>query len=173
MILELLGYETVELMSPLAEQECLQRLRNSIGSDWRLFDPHEILGAVGKRSFRLSVQRRWLRRNLFQTFVYGETVAQGTATKILCRFGMQRLAAVVAGILFVAGLATVGTETINDLIMAHSLGDVLSAMVFPALFLVFVAATIFFGRVLALDEPFILLQFLRDTIEARETAPTA
>src|SRR5690348_17908731 len=103
MIGRLLGYETVELMSPLAEQECLQRLRNSIGSDWRLFDPHEILGAVGKRSFRLSVQRRWLRRNLFQTFVYGETVAQGTATKILCRFGMQRLAAVVAGILFVAG----------------------------------------------------------------------
>jgi hypothetical protein len=172
MIGQLLGFETIEMGSPLSEHECLQRLRDSIGSDWSLLPSHDILGAVGAHSFRLSVRQGALKRNMFQTFVYGKTMAAGSSTKIVCRFGMQRLAAAIGGILLVAGLTATGVEAVSDLMKAQSLSDVLSAMLFPIIFLIFVAAAIFFGRVLAQDEPFILLKFLRDTIEARETSPT-
>ncbi len=168
MIREWLGYDTVELISPHAEQVCLQRLRDSIGSEWKPFQQRQVLGAVGDHSFRLMVRHGPFTQNMFQTLVYGTTRAQGSTTKIVCRFGLQRLAAVICGLLFTVGLLAVGYETVLDLLKTSSLADVIVSIAIPTGYLLFVAVVVFVGRVIAQDEPFILLNFLRDTINAKE-----
>jgi hypothetical protein len=103
-------------------------------------------------------------------------VAEGRGTRLRCRFAMH--SAVLAfmvlwfGGVLVFGGSMVVTTLRDGLANGAAQDDQILLVVVPIMMLCAGAAMVVFGRYLARDDQRFLLDFLRDTIDARE-APSA
>jgi hypothetical protein len=111
----------------------------------------------------------------FQTYLYGDLTGDGQQTRLECRLGMQPLVYAFMilwfGITFLISLILLidGSPT-----TVYAFGEkyIVSgrwATVFPMLFAAFGAALVKFGRYLARDEETFLIDFIRKTLDVRET----
>jgi hypothetical protein len=154
LIWKLLEPDTVELISPLPERECLQRLRDATDRELALLGRQRVVAWVGDHAFRLR-RRGW--NNPFQAFLEGETAADGSATSIRCRIGSQRFVFLGWGL----GLAIVFAVLVEKLLDAiddpATLGDAAS----PAGQFVVMAIGLMIGRWVARRDEGFLLDFVR------------
>jgi hypothetical protein len=162
--------KSFDLMSPLARDECVRRLRAKTASRW-VHSTKPVVGHVEDTSFRIC-KRLEAVSNPLQAHLWGELLLdEDDRTRVRCRFGVDLL--VVGGMTmwFVFALIAGGTlaiPTIGFLLRGGALAEAWShialAAIMPACGVAFVGLGLFAAR----NEPQFLLDFLRDTIAARE-----
>jgi hypothetical protein len=139
-----------DLISPLARDECVRRLRANTESSWvpGVFRNKPVSCRVEYSSFR--IRKRIAYRNSFQPHLSGELSEEDGRTRIRCRLGMHP--AVVAFMVIWFGGVVIGSGRV-------AMG---------AIGLVCCGVALGLGRFAGRNEPRFLLDFLRDTIAARE-----
>jgi len=158
--------KTFDLVSPLAPDECVRRLRANTGG-WRGNKP--IVGLVKDTSFRL--RKRHTRAKETHPHLSGDLLDEGSGTRVRCRFGMHR---VVVGlfVIFFGYLLVVGAKdaisAIGSMLGGHTPADAWYSITFPLFVLVIVTAFVRIVPSVYRNDLRFLLDFLRDTIAARE-----
>jgi hypothetical protein len=152
-------YERLDLVSPLAPEQCLARLRDQTGRESVSRGDKPAIVSFSHTTFRLR-KRRSLK---FQTVLYGRVVDENGGSRIECRIGLERAAVLLAHVwtLF-AGAALV------FLFLCANLGSEPGQMIRDLPMMVFGWATlplgIFVVRTLCDDSAF-LKQTLRDVLK--------
>jgi hypothetical protein len=158
---------TVDLISPLSAEECVQRLRFKTAEGWS----GSVVGSVGETSFRL--RKRIGYRNSFQTSLYGKIIAEDGQTRLHCRAGLHPFVRVFMTVWF--GVVSIGCgamviRAIDLLRIGH--GSLLSngwqGAAVPFFMLGFGVTLIGAGRHLARDERDFLIDYVRRAVDARE-----
>lgn len=160
-----LGYQTDELVSPLSIIECINRLRSATQSEWAIFGTSPVVGKVGEKSFRLR-KRLKMSHNSFQTHLSASLSSEGTSTRVTCRFGMHPFVV----IFMIVWLGAVTGGAIGSLVfgLRHSNGTMPSAAgLVPWGLALFGIVLVGVGRGMARGEREFLMDFLRQTVEAR------
>lgn len=157
------------LRSGLSPEACVERLRAETGSLWNPFSAwtHPVRGSVTERGFRIVRSKRY--RNSFEVEARGHWNAEGNGTRIDLTLGVsQWVRWIMMSWLGFIALFCVGWLAIPG----PSSGDMprLLERVFPLLLLAFGLGLVYFGRWLARDEPRLLLEFLRGTLECAPEA---
>lgn len=162
------GSETVVLNSSLPIDECVGRLRAAVVEK----------GVTGKIDENALSLRKALPdgvHNSFQTYLRAELETEGSMTRVTCRLGPHRF--VVAFLVFWVCLALAIASAILWInLPALNAGDASSAIsvAIPFMMMPMGVAVAVGGRRFARGERQFLLDFLRETIEARLiTAATA
>ena len=157
----------VELVSPLARADVVQRLRDGVDSDWVMFGGKPVVGRVDERSFRLRLRLKY--RNSFQTFLFGTIVEDGRSTRLRCRVGMHPIAAAFMALWLtaVAGLMISALSALGD---EAEIGLLLGV---PVAMIAFGGGLVWLGRWLARDERRRLISFLEQMLAARLDRPSA
>ena len=145
---------TIDLVSPFSRSECLQRLQERSGD--RSCPYTSVIGSIGENSFWLEQKISY--RNSFQTRLRAEFVEEAGGTRIHCRIGMQPL---VTGFMMV-WFAGVTFAPIATGFTPHVLGMLLAG-----------AGLVAFGRFAARDERGYLIEFLCNSLHAREVGNLA
>jgi hypothetical protein len=164
----------VDLLSPLRAEECRRRLREQTASVWMILSSAPIVGRIGETSLRLR-KRIWY-SNSFQTWLSAELVDEGSRTRLRCRFGLHPFTRIFTAIWF-SGVVLIGS-TVFVGTMAAWLQDrlpltpqnLIGLLVPPGMLAVGIL-TYSIGRFFARNERRFLLEFLRDTIGAKDVAP--
>ncbi|HEY1385674.1 MAG TPA: hypothetical protein VGF43_18765 [Dongiaceae bacterium] len=161
-----LGYQTDELVSPLSIIECTDRLRSATQSEWAIFGTRPVVGKVGEKSFRLR-KRLKMSRNSFQTYLSAKLSSEGMSTRLTCRFGMHPFV-VVFMIVWFGGVTAGAIGSLVFGLRHYSSGTMPSAgPLVPWGMVVFGIALVGVGRAMARGERQFLLDFLRETVDAR------
>lgn len=160
-----------DLISPLARDECVRRLRANTESSWfpAVFSNKPVSGHVEDTSFR--IRKRIAYRNSFQPHLSGELSDEDGRTRMRCRLGMHPAVVAFMVIWFggvVIGGGTVAMRAIGFLLRGGAPADAWPSIAAPAFMLVGGAALVGLGHFAGRNEPRFLLDFLRDTIAARE-----
>jgi hypothetical protein len=163
--------KSFDLISTLACDECVRRLRANTGSWWfpAVFSNKPVAGHVKETSFR--IRKRIAYRNSFQPHLSGELCDDSGRTRVRCRLGMHP--AVVAfmviwfGAVMIVG-GTVAMRAIGFVLRGGAPADAWLGIAAPTIMLAGGAALVGHGHFLGRNEPRFLLNFLRDTIAARE-----
>jgi hypothetical protein len=160
-----------DLMSVLNREECVRRLRAKTQSRW--FAPAHgdkpVVGHIGETSFRIC--KRIAYRNSFQSHLSGELCDEDGGCRVHCRFGMHPAVVAFMAIWFgvvLLGGGTVAIGAIGSLLKGHASTDVWTSIVLPGSMLACGAAMVGLGHLLCRNEQPMLVDFLRDTISARE-----
>ena len=158
---------TVDLISPLSVEECVQRLRFKTAEGWS----GSVVGSVGETSFRL--RKRIGYRNSFQISLYGKIIAENGETRLHCRAGLHPF--VRAFLLFWFGGVSIGCgamviRTID--LLRHAQGALPAngwqALAVPFGMLGFGVVLVGSGKYLARDERDFLIDYVRRAVDARE-----
>jgi len=157
-----LGYNTDILRSPLPMPECLDRLRAAIEDEE---GDSRVVGKVVAQSLRLRKRLPEESHNSFQTYLNATVEPDGAATRLVCRFGPHPL--VIVFVLFWC-LSLVGVTVAIKLVAAPDLPA--AALAVPVIMALMAVAIVGGGRRFARDERGFLLDFLRETIDARSLA---
>ena len=164
-----LGYETDLLISPLPIDECVGRLRAAvIGDGSAAFGQEGVIGKVGENSLRVRKGLRMGMHNSFQTYLRATLESEGTSTRLTCHFGLHRFVAVFMlfwfglVLIFAVGFMVVGLRSIE----AVDVPGV--AFVVPLMMVPMGVGLVGVCRRMARGERQFLLDFLRETIDARE-----
>ncbi len=178
MILRLLGLENhppIELVSPHSKQECIKRLKVSVGSGWVTLDRHTVVGSIRHSSFRLRKRNR--KRNSMQPILVCNIHQQSGNTQLACQFRKDLLVKAVliswfAGIIyFVISSSIVTVSSLSTDGISVSKGYLLLDLVFlavPILMALIVLLWIRSSLSLARNEPQFLIDFLREQLDATE-----
>jgi hypothetical protein len=142
-----------------------------------------VLGKIGGKAIRL---RKWLSSqagsnsfsagsNAFQTYLFGQLIDDGGQTRLRCRFAIHPIVFVIVllwfgGVLFAALLPLwTGQRSVTVNVPTGSyIVDGWGVFVFPLLLAACGTALVVAGRYLARDEKAFLIDFLRQTLDARE-----
>ncbi|NEX92366.1 hypothetical protein [Caulobacter sp. 17J65-9] len=159
----------MELISPLPRDECVRRLESVVDPSLLLFGSKPLRGGVSAGGFHVS-KRTWY-RNDFKTWMSGSFESHGAGTRVRCRFGMHPLTLVFFAIWFGAvGLmgwpliaAGAGAAIENPSLIFE---PTFWIMAIPLGMVVFGAAIVGFGRLLATGEQGYLEAIVRRTLEA-------
>jgi hypothetical protein len=151
------------LISPLPREECVRRLGMKTGTAW---DGSAVIGSIGETSFRL--RKRIFYRNSFQASFSGKLIDDQQGTLLHCRVGLHP---------FVTAFLTVwiGIVLIRCIWMIVSLASgAIPAnrwpqAVIPFLMLAGGVALLKVGQFFSRDEADLLVDFLRRTLDARDS----
>ncbi len=166
-----LARPTLDLVSPLPLPECVRRLRAEVDSMWTFFGKRPLVGRVDDHWLR--VARRIRYRNSFQTWMSARLSAEGGGTRLRCRFGMHPLVTVFMAAWFGFVLMLGGPASVVVLVKLvaapapTAAGEWLLALI-PVWMLAIGSAMVGIGRWLARGERRYLIEFLRQSVEARE-----
>jgi hypothetical protein len=161
--------KSFDLVSPLARDECVRRLRANTESWWFPFSNKPVAGYVEDTSFRIRKNIAYV--NSAQPHLSGELVDEDRGTRLRCRLGMHPAVVVFLAIWFggvAIGGGTIAMRAIGFLLRGGALTDVWLSIATPAFMLAFGVALVGLGRFSGRNEAQFLLDFLRDTIAARE-----
>jgi hypothetical protein len=162
-----LGYQTDELVSPLSIIECTNRLRLAAQSEWAIFGTGPVVGKVGEKSFRLRKRLKMMTRNSFQTYLFARLSSEGMSTRLTCRFGMHPFV-IAFMIVWFSGVTAGAAGSLVSGLRHHSNGAMPSAVTLvPWGMVVFGIVLVGVGRAMARGERQFLLDFLRQTVDAR------
>jgi len=169
---EFMWPESFDLLSPLARDECVRRLRAKTESWWfpPIFSNKPVVGYVEDTSFL--IRKRITHSNPFQPHLEGDLVDEDGRTRVRCDFGMRLTVVAFMAIwfgflLFMAGTTAIGA--IVALLGGHSpANNVWENIAGPALMMALGAAFVRLCRFSARNERQFLVDVLRDTIDARE-----
>jgi hypothetical protein len=164
----LLGSERFDLLSPLPPTECSGRLRDAVDGEWlRMNRGAPAIGRVRETSFRIRRRLPVMMHNSFQTYVSGRFIAEHGQTRLRCRLGMHPLIGIFMPLWF-ALVVAFGAGWLFVGLRQGATGVMLWAgLTIPAVMTVFGIGLVRFGRFLARDEGPFLLDFLRQTLDAR------
>jgi len=164
-----LGYARDELISPRPLEECVARLQEAVGG---MFDNGPVIGRVDERSLRIR-KRLQNAKNSFQTFLHATLERNGGATRISCRFGPHPL---VLGfmVFWLVSAAAIGIAFWTLGLPSANGGQIpIIVRVMPFLMMPMGLAMVFIGRYWARHERQFLLDFLRETVEAKPQQATS
>ncbi|HUJ47883.1 MAG TPA: hypothetical protein VLV55_12190 [Rhizomicrobium sp.] len=160
----------VELLSPLPQATCVERLRAAIHSPWSM----STKGFVGRaRSDSLTLRCAIWYGNSFQTILRARLNEDSDGTHIRCRFGMRRIEfafmCVWFGLILLAG-GTMFFQAFVAALNGHSFGKLPDALEIgsPLIMAVFGIGLLKFCWYLARDERPEMIEFLKRTLEAQE-----
>jgi hypothetical protein len=164
------GFEAsrIDLVSPLARDDCVHRLRGLTGSFWIIFGSRPLIGRVDEISFSVRMRMKNNNMNSFQTSLYGVFEQESRQTRLRCRFGLHPT--VVALIIFwIGGLSLIGAAVVVNAIVHSSSGSApsLIALAGPFLMVGFAVALVKFGRYVARDEASDMLDILAKSLNTR------
>jgi hypothetical protein len=162
------------LQSPLAVDDCLERLTARTDSPWKLFGQRPVIGwASGQRFYA------WTRvtgRNSFRPCLKLEfgSIAQGTS--IGCKFGLHPTVAMVLAIFI--GFACIGgvtelVQAIGKLSSPTPPDGVWVGVIIPPLMIIFGPALAAGGWWWASGDKSILLRFVSTTLQVSNPSGTA
>ncbi|MDP1631391.1 MAG: hypothetical protein Q8L66_08220 [Caulobacter sp.] len=163
---EFLAPPPAVLQSPLRSQDCADRLRAAIDSDFSLFGDNPVIGAVGDSS--ASLRKRIRNRNSFQTVMRVKFVDRGAGTEITCRSGMS-----VFSILFMAvWFGGIGLFAFSTVVWAVETSSLVAAaaLLMPLGMIAFGVLLVLAGRLMARNEHAELLAFVTKVTGAKRTA---
>ena len=161
----------VDLVSALPRGECVRRLRENVGSYWGIGSGHRVIGEVAGDAIRL--RKRIYYRNSFQPTLRGRlSDTPDGGTRVACEFAelpmLPILIAVGVIIVLIAGMTV--SLVAKSGVQLHDVP--LAAIIAPSASLPFFVAlgfgTVYIGRRVARDEPRFLVDFLRNTLEAKD-----
>jgi hypothetical protein len=161
-----LGFEADVLFSPLPIAECVGRLRDVVESEWAFFGKSQVVGHVGEGSFRLRKRLSSGTYNSFQTYVSGRLSRDGDTTRINCRFGMRWFVTLFTA-LWLSPFVLMLISSLADSLMVGRVPD-LETVIVPLVFGTFGTLVLSIGRIMAGGERRFLLDFLQQTIGARQ-----
>jgi hypothetical protein len=160
--------KSFDLVSPLARDECIRRLRANTDSSWAIFSNKPLSGFVEDTSFRICKRGR---AKSHRPPLSGELLDEGGGTRMRCRFGMHPvvvgLIVIYFGFLLIVG-GKDAISAIGSLLAGHAAADAWISVAFPVFLLVFSAALVGLVPSAYRNDLRFLLDFLRDTIAARE-----
>jgi hypothetical protein len=160
--------EPVELVSPLSVDECRRRLLEAMDAPMTFFGKRPVIGRIDGAWLR--AWRRIGYRNSFQTQLTAELAASNQQTHIRCRFGMDEavtvILCVVLGTLLVAAVSTL-PGCVSDLLSPDAAGAGFPGLAIPTVMLVAVCGIVCLGRGLASGERQVLIDFVRETVDAK------
>jgi hypothetical protein len=160
--------KTFDLVSPLARGECVRRLRANTDG-WRaIFSNKPVSGLVEDTSFRL---RKRTRGKTYHPHLSGELLDEDGGTRVRFRFGMHPIVVGLIAIWFGFLLIVGGKDAISaigSLLEGHAPADAWFSITFPVFVLAIGAACVGFVPFVYRDDLRFLVDFLRDTIAARE-----
>jgi hypothetical protein len=150
----------IDLISPLPREECLSRLIAAV------IDRTTVTGSISKTSFRL--RKRIYYRNSFQASLSGQLIDEGRGTRLHCKVGLHPF---VTAFLFVwIGGVTIGCGAMIVALLSGSIPAQQSmAAAVPFLMLAGGIALLKVGQFAARDEANFLVDYLRKTLEARDS----
>jgi hypothetical protein len=157
--------KSFDLISPLARDECVRRLRANTQSWWFPFSKKPVVGEVEDTWF-------WLRKsipyhNSFQPHLSGDLLDEGGRTRVRCDLEIRLT--VIALVAFWFGFMVIGGGTLAmRAIRGGAPAEALLYLAVLALILAGGAVVVGLGLFFARSERRFLVDFLRDTIAARE-----
>jgi hypothetical protein len=163
--------KSCDLVSPLDRDECVRRLRartRSLGEDWEFstdFGTKPVAGRVEEASFQ--IYKRVAYGNPFQPRLSGELIDEGGRTRVRCRFARHPLVVLIMGIWFGCLLIS-GSSVAITAQRLHDPAETWAAMIITVFILALGVVFATLGLLVARNEPRFLVDFLRDTIAARE-----
>ena len=171
--------EPLQLESPYSPAECTARLlqaidaEGSLGVSWKtMFGSKQVVGHV-TQGF-LSLRRRINYRNSFQLFLPANLIAQAKGTSLRGSFGMHPVAAAFMCV-WLGGVSLflfVGiVMTLQNLVAEQGKVDVsLIFILVPGVMLLFGFGLVSFGKELSRGDVVFLTNFLKTTLDAKESA---
>jgi hypothetical protein len=161
--------KSFDLVSPLAREECVRHLRANTESPWvpAVFSKKPVAGDVGDTWF--SLRKHIAYRNPFQPLLSGDLLDEGGRTRVRCDLDKIRLSVIAFMVLWFGFVLIIGGRmAVMSAIRAGALAAAWPDIVPLAIMLAGGAAFVGLGLFLARNEQRFLLDFLRDTIAARE-----
>jgi len=155
-----------DLISPLLREECVRRLRSNIDPAWG----GTVVGSVGDASFRLRKQIYY--RNSFQYSLFGRLNDDNGQTRLHCRMGLHPVVCAFLVVWFGGVLAACAAISIRmaSVLAGGSLPENMwPGVMIPFLMLAGGVALVMAGKYLARDERAFLIDFLRRSVEARDS----
>lgn len=167
-----MGSDRVTLISVLSRAECLDRLRAVTGESLfgRSLSDRPLAGRISDTSIRVRKRSEWM-ANPIQIYLSGKMTEDGAGTRIACRFGWHPLVFLFTVIWFGFAMVIGGLVLLAALLGTAFLGPSESGSALlrgPMLVLGGGVAFVLLGLFRASGERQFLLDFLRDTIDARE-----
>jgi len=162
--------KAIEFLAPYPLDECKRRLEAQMNAPWSVLALAEARPLIGEfQGTRLRARKRAWFRHALQTYLFAELIAEGSETRIRCRFAMRLLDKIFcivwfSGLLLIGGLAFFGT-----LFQALHRG---LAGVWPTLFIflwtvVLGSTPVGVGRYFARPDRRFLTDFIHETLNAR------
>ena len=152
----------IDLISPLPRGECVQRLKMKADPAWS----GAVIGSVGEASFRL--RKRIFYRNSFQASLSGKLIDDQQGTRVHCRVGLHPF--VTAFLTVWIGIVLIGCIwMIASLVSGAIPANRWPQAAIPFLMLAGGVALLKVGQFLSRDEADFLVDFLRKTIDARDS----
>jgi hypothetical protein len=162
--------ETIVLTSPLPIAVCVDRLRGAMADGVGSFPAAPVRGAVDENWLQLVKVLQKGSQNSFQTYLRATLRGESSTTRLACRIGPHPLVIVFTLIWLAFALAIAIVSTLLGLKSQVTGGAIQFGLVIPFLMIPMGIAILGFGRFMARNERQFLLDFLRDTIEARSLA---
>jgi hypothetical protein len=153
----------IDLISPLPREACVRSLSSKVGTAW---DGSTVIGSVGETSFRL--RKRIFYRNSFQASLSGKFIDDPRGTRLRCRVGLHPFVTVFLTIWI--GIVLVGCIwMIVSLVSGAVPANRWPQAAIPFLMLAGGVALLKVGQFLSRDEADFLIDFLRKTVDARDS----
>jgi hypothetical protein len=154
----------IDLISPLSREECLSRLIAAV------IERSTVTGSVTQTSFRLS--KRIYYRNSFQASLSGKMTDEAQGTRLRCKVGLHPF---VTAFLYVwiAGVSVGCIAMLWSLLSGSIPAKQSPQAAVPFLMLAGGVALLKVGQFFSRDEAKFLVDFLRRTLEARDSDSAA
>jgi hypothetical protein len=159
--------DCVTLVSPLPREECVRRLRERAAPMWTMYGSLPVAGRIEETGFHIHQRRRM--KNSFRMHLWASLEQWTGQTCIRCRFGMNPFAEVFLILwvgLVLSGLAVTASSALTSLVNEGNWEN--TWIVLPPLAMLgFGYGLVRFGKYIARCERAFLLEFLRETLDAR------
>jgi hypothetical protein len=154
------------LVSRLPPSDCLERLRDAIDLDWKVFGSRPVRGAVGVDGAWL--RKRILFRNSFQTVMRIRPSATPDGSILRCRSGMPYFAGAFV-IVWFGLLVLIEVSMVLAVVSGRGSLEGSPVVMFgaPLVMMAFGAGLVAVGRWMSRDDRQFLLDFVAQTTEAR------
>ena len=162
--------DAVGFVAPYPVEECKRRLEAEMNAPLSILALAEARPLIGRfRGNQLRARRRvWYRRSFYLS---AELIAEGSETRIRCRFSMHPFDKVVR-IVWFSGLVLIGggalIAAIIDAALHRDLARVWPSIVIPIFMLIFGLVVGGFGHHIARNDQRFLTDFIAETLSARQ-----
>ena len=166
--------DIVELLAPYPVEECKRRLEAEMNAPLSILALAEARPLIGRlRGNHLRARSRvWYRRS--QTYLSAELIAEGSETRIRCRFSMHPFYKVVR-IVWFSGLALIGggalVAAIIDASLHRDVARVWPSIVIPIFMSIFGFVVAGFERHITRTDTSFLSDFITQILNARRIDP--